>query len=95
MSIRTTAEQVATCMAAIHAAGCGDDPDLVMDMIEGETDANPAVSLRLSARVFKGREPFSADLTADMARDAVTQPGLYRHWAAQQAERALRLAVRL
>ena len=55
----------------------------------------PAISLRLSARVFKGREPFSADLTSDMARDAVTMPAMYRHWAAEQAERALRLAVRL
>lgn len=68
---------------------------MIAKMAAEMADANPAVSLRLSARVFKGREPFSADLTADMARDAVTQPVLYRHWAAQQAERALRLAVRL
>lgn len=53
----------------------------------------PADSLLASAAIFRAAgQDFSADLSQQMAAEAVEHPGLYRWWAREQADRAARIA---
>ena len=56
---------------------------------------DPAESLVRSAAIFRANGcNFSAEFSEKMAADALQAPELYREWAAQQSDRAMKLITK-
>lgn len=73
LSLDRQRHQVAALLAMLEAQGCGDDDQLILDVIEGETDAMEAISkvLRMigeSASLARSLKDYEGDLATRRKR---------------------------